>query len=537
MRQGKTRSSPDDRSADPDGRFGFQEDRFALRDDVRLQCDGTSVALTSPVSTFTLRGVGPGVIAALRRLAAGSVPFTEVTRGLAAGERARFDMVLGRIGHLLVHGVALNGRELLRVEHTARDASYEVADLTGLSGSTGLSGLPADSLLRLSRFAFCRSRADTLVLESPLCKVRMLLVTPGARELVAALGSASAPGELRVDGLSPAEITCLLGHLVGAGFVEVGGPGASGAAFPEDADPVLRQWDFHDLLFHSRIRTGRDDAPVGGVFPHLGELDPQPAVKPLPQGPVVPLHRPSLEEIAARDPVLTAAVEGRRSLREYGESPPTAEQLGEFLYRTGRVRVHFEPGPGEQPGGEIVGRPYPNGGSAYELELYLTVRRCAGLDPGIYYYDPVGHQLILVNTDAGDRQAMLTVAALSAGLTTDPDVLITMTSRFQRMSWKYSGIAYATTLRHTGVLYQTMYLVAAAMRLAPCGLGIGNADLAARVLGLDYLRESSVGDFILGSRPDADPGIWDAAQGWNYVNDAEWAAWAGSRLNRRADGS
>lgn len=515
MRQGKTRFSADDG-------FDLQGDRYALRDDVRLEVDGTSVALSSPVSTFMLRGVGHGVGEALRQLAAGPVPFAEVTQALTAGERARFDAVVGRIGHLLVRGVVLNGRELLRVENTARDASYDVADL---------SGLPGDSLLRLSRFAFCRSRADTLVLESPLCKVRMLLVTPGARQLVTALGSASTPDELDADGLSPAEITRLLRHLVGAGFVEVGEPGTPGTAFPEDADPALRQWDFHDLLFHSRIRTGRDDAPVGGVFPHLGELDPQPAVKPLPDGPVVPLHRPCLKEIAARDPVLTAAVEGRRSLREYGESPPTAEQLGEFLYRTGRVRVHFEPGPGEQPGGEIVGRPYPNGGSAYELELYLTVRRCAGLDPGIYYYDPVGHRLILVNTDAADRQAMLTVAALSAGLTTDPDVLITMTSRFQRMSWKYSGIAYATTLRHTGVLYQTMYLVAAAMRLAPCGLGIGNADLAARVLGLDYLRESSVGDFILGSRPDAPPGIWDAAQGWNYVNDAEWAAWAGSRLN------
>ncbi|MFE0171087.1 SagB family peptide dehydrogenase [Streptomyces sp. NPDC059002] len=474
------------------------------------------------MSTFTLRGVRQGVRDALRRLATGPVPLAEVTRALAPGERPQFDAVLGRIGHLLARGVVIGGREVLRVEDTARDAAYEVAEL---------SGLPADSLLRLSRFAFCRSRADTLVLESPLCKVRMLLVTAEARELVTTLGSPSALGQLRAERLSAdavAELAGLLGHLVGAGFVEVGAPGAG---FGEDADPTLRQWDFHDLLFHSRIRTGRDDAPVGGVFPHLGELDPQPAVKPVPEGPVVPLHRPSLEDIAARDPVLTAAIEGRRSLREYGESPPTAEQLGEFLYRTGRVRVHFEPAPGEQPGGEIVGRPYPNGGSAYELELYLTIRRCEGVAPGIYYYDPVGHRLILVNTDPGDRQAMLTVAALSAGLATDPDVLITMTSRFQRMSWKYSGIAYATTLRHTGVLYQTMYLVAAAMRLAPCGLGIGNADLAARVLGLDYLRESSVGDFIIGSRPGGDPGIWDAAQGWNYVNDAEWAAWAGSRLN------
>ncbi|MFF9349098.1 SagB family peptide dehydrogenase [Streptomyces sp. NPDC014734] len=468
------------------------------------------------MSTFTLRRVSEGLQGAFRRLLDGPVAMKEVSDGLAAGEHGQFAAFVDRAGHLLVRSVVVSGRELVRLELTARDAKYQVADVA------------ADSVVRLSRFALCRSREGRLVLESPLSTLRVLLVDRRARELVAQLGSPVPLRDLAVDGLGPSETAELLGHLVGAGFVDAG---TVESGFMRDEDQTLRQWDFHDLLFHSRIRTGRYDAPVGGVFPHTGKIDPQPAVKPLPSGPALALHRPSLEEIAARDPALTAAIEGRRSLRDYGESPLTAAQIGEFLYRTQRVRVHFVPGPGEQPGGEIVGRPYPTGGSAFELELYLTIRRCKGIDPGIYYYDPIGHQLILVNTDTRDRESMLTVAALSTGMEANPDVLITMTSRFQRLSWKYSGIAYATTIRHTGVLYQTMYLVATAMGMAPCGLGIGNADLAARVLGLDYLRESSVGDFILGSRPDGELGIWDSEQGWNYVNDAEWAAWAGSELN------
>jgi SagB-type dehydrogenase family enzyme len=100
-----------------------------------------------------------------------------------------------------------------------------------------------------------------------------------------------------------------------------------------------------------------------------------------------------------------------------------------------------------------------------------------------------------------------------------PDVLVTMAARFARVSWKYRSIAYATTLRHTGVVYQTMYLVATAMGLAPCGLGNGDADLAARAFGLDYLSESSVGDFILGSRPAVDVSQGDElAPGWSLVN-------------------
>jgi SagB-type dehydrogenase family enzyme len=317
----------------------------------------------------------------------------------------------------------------------------------------------------------------------------------------------------------------LLGHLAGAGLVELGTPSGR---FASDENPTLRQWDFHDLLFHSRIRSGRYDDPFGAVYPYTGQIEPQPAVKAPPDGPAVPLYRPSLDELLARDPALTVAIEGRRSVRDYDEQPMTAEQLGEFLYRVARVRAHFVPG--ADGGDEVAARPYPSGGAAYELELYLSVRRCAGLSEGIYYYDPVGHRLILVNTHPADRDAMFTVASRSTGLPNRPDVLITVTSRFQRLSWKYRSIAYATVLRHTGVLYQTMYLVATAMGLAPCGLGNGDADLAARVLGLDYLHESSVGDFMLGSLPPAAGNTTPPSADWQMANSPEWAVRASSML-------
>jgi SagB-type dehydrogenase family enzyme len=67
--------------------------------------------------------------------------------------------------------------------------------------------------------------------------------------------------------------------------------------------------------------------------------------------------------------------------------------------------------------------------------------------------------------------------------------------------WKYQSMAYALTLKHVGVLYQVMYCVATAMGLAACALGGGDSDAFAEATGLDYLAETSVGEFILGSRP------------------------------------
>ena len=55
-------------------------------------------------------------------------------------------------------------------------------------------------------------------------------------------------------------------------------------------------------------------------------------------------------------------------------------------------------------------------------------------------------------------------------------------------------------LKHVGALYQTMYLVATAMDLAPCCCGNGDADLFATAAGLNYYAQTSVGEFVIGSR-------------------------------------
>ena len=106
-------------------------------------------------------------------------------------------------------------------------------------------------------------------------------------------------------------------------------------------------------------------------------------------------------------------------------------------------------------------------------------------------------RLVQDNTQYID--AILTDAWSSAAQTVRPQVLITYVPRFARLAWKYRGMGYAASLKNVGVLYQTMYLVATAMNLAPCALGNGNAFLFAKAIGSDYFEESSVAEFMLGS--------------------------------------
>jgi SagB-type dehydrogenase family enzyme len=119
------------------------------------------------------------------------------------------------------------------------------------------------------------------------------------------------------------------------------------------------------------------------------------------------------------------------------------------------------------------------------------------------------HKLIQVSQSNEKIAALLKDACQSAAIEHKPQVLITLASRFQRMSWKYNTISYAATLKNVGVLYQTMYLVATDMGLAPCALGSGNSDLFADAAGTDYYAETSVGEFMLGTLPEKDePPPW-----------------------------
>ncbi|CAM5724231.1 hypothetical protein SALBM311S_00539 [Streptomyces alboniger] len=462
---------------------------WSLREDVRVETaeDGTAVELHGRWSDLRVRDPEPGLVETLRRMSLGPVSLDNVAPG---GSHRSWQRALLRLQDLVVRSLAFadNGQVLLSavpITHAARFSPEPP---------------PEGALLKLSRFAVLRREGDLFQLESPLSLHRVLLHRPEAQWVVAALGRPVSADKAGDDiPLARAVVREILGYLIGTGMVLVA-PNADGE-FEEDQDPVLRTWSANDMLFHTRSVMGRDDGDYGATFAHAAQIKPQPAVKNPPSGPVVRLPRPDLDELLDRDPPFTTALEGRRSVREYGGSALSLRTLGEFLYRTARVRSTGMVGDGETayPASD---RPYPTGGAAYDLELYLTVRDCPGLPSGIHYYDPQDHCLVLVNEDPVAAGELSAGAMAAAALTTPPPVLITLTSRFQRLSWKYSGLAYALVLKHVGALIQTFYLVGSAMGLACCAVCSEDVTVCAGALGLDWRAESPVGSFVLGPLSD-----------------------------------
>jgi SagB-type dehydrogenase family enzyme len=344
----------------------------------------------------------------------------------------------------------------------------------------------------LSRFAYLRSDQGRMILECPLGHAQIHCHASSVLEALHALTEPSAVSDVvrTVAGLHEESATILLNFLGNAlALVSVGDDQPN----PEVEDAVLAPWEFHDLLFHTRSRLGRHDHPYGGTFRFKNKLPPLPVIKKPMSSESIPLFRPDIEKLEQNDTPFTEVLERRASIREQGDSPISVQQLGEFLYRTARIKRLSEEG-------GVSFRPYPAGGALHELELYPLVDRCEGLAPGLYHYNPLAHELYKVASQNPYVQTLLRLASFTSTLDKLPQILLIVAARFQRMQHKYQSLTYSVILKNVGALYQTMYLVGTAMGLAPCALGGGHADLFAQAAGLNYLEETSVGEFILGTR-------------------------------------
>ncbi|MBD2677099.1 MULTISPECIES: PatA/PatG family cyanobactin maturation protease [Nostoc] len=357
--------------------------------------------------------------------------------------------------------------------------------------------------LTLSRFAYQHSYDGTMVLESPLSKFRIKLLDWRASALLAQLAQPQTLESLTPPPyLGPETAYQFLKLLFAAGFLTA-----------ESEPPALQLWDFHNLVFHSRSRSGHHDYPlIDNIIDRWLDF---PVVKPPMSDQIVPLPQPNLGALMYNDATLTEAIESRKSVREYDDNYPIAiEQLSELLYRTARVKELLEAeewfgdfwrkNPDHKLDfdyGKLSKRPYPSSGAMYELEIYLVVQHCRGLNLGVYHYDPLNHQLEQLMESKDNIINLLGYSWMGEVLSPRPQIILVITARFGRIFRRYRAMAYAAVLKNVGILYQNFYLVATNMGLAPCAIGSGNSDTFGRLIGLDYLEESVVGEFALGSLP------------------------------------
>jgi SagB-type dehydrogenase family enzyme len=188
-------------------------------------------------------------------------------------------------------------------------------------------------------------------------------------------------------------------------------------------------------------------------------------------------------------------LDARRSWREWPTAPIGFDTFSRFFWLSARTREPRE-------SRETITRPYPSAGAAYSLEIYpvLAPGAVESIDAGVFRYQPARHALEVISQTKADALPFLEAAARSAGSVSPPVVLI-ITSRFASQSESYGTLAYSLVLKEVGCLFQTLYLVAESLGLAPCALGGGSpTGRLARLVHTSEVAEPVVGEFMLGPR-------------------------------------
>jgi SagB-type dehydrogenase family enzyme len=359
----------------------------------------------------------------------------------------------------------------------------------------------------LSRLAYLRRRGNEMVLESPRSGALFRICDPKIAAAVAFLATPQKIGKFRRQSGFPG--IELLALLVDCQILfKLDASGDDGLR-PSEGDDNLVLWDFHDLLFHTHSTEGRQANPLGGVYPYTGALPPPPAVRPRWPGRKIDLRKLSAAPETASP--FAQLLHERHSTRDFDDQHPiTLAELAKFLDSTARIQSKWKSkldlGDGSDgPNVSYAARLYPSGGSAYELELYLAVANCEGLQRGFYHYDADRHALVPIGVRQQELDALLASAEFAMDAPGLPQVLITIAARFGRTSWKYSSIAYALILKDVGVLTQTLYLTATDMGLGGCAIGTSNIDLFSKMTGIEFHIEGPVGQFAIGRSREPGP--------------------------------
>ncbi|HST42215.1 MAG TPA: SagB family peptide dehydrogenase [Conexibacter sp.] len=477
--------------------------RWRTRPGVTIAPDGAeALAITVDGETSARLRPGAALAAALARFGAADGVGEEEIVAAAGGDAAavaRAHYALRRfVGNgLLVcdvlDGGAAGGAPLATVLPRRRDFALE-----GGASAPGAGGPPTQA--RLSRFALLRRDGDALLLACPGAGCELLLhderaagwfaaaaFAPVAVEREPSRADADAAARSDTGDDDAAARTALLRLALAHGLLE---------AAEAQESPAEASWEFHDRLFHHAARSFDDLVVRGGTFRFDGTLPSPPAIRPPHAGAEHAL--PAVEEDASSQP-LREVMERRRSRREMSEQPLPLRSLAAVLWRVARTTAHDRTGPQE-----TIRRPYPSGGSLHELELYVAVGRCEGLEPGFYHYRGDAHALTQLPGAAAPAAAMLDGAARAWGQEgAPPQVLVVLASRLPRLAWKYSGIAYKVSLLNAGVAIQSLSLVTTDLGLAGAAVGSGDPGLFAQATGCDPFEETSIAEFGFGAAAGA----------------------------------
>lgn len=169
---------------------------------------------------------------------------------------------------------------------------------------------------------------------------------------------------------------------------------------------------------------------------------------------------------------LEAALQRRRSLRQFADTPLRLAELGQLLWATQGVT-------------DAAGhRTVPSAGALYPLALYVVAGAVQGLPAGLYRYEPAGHGLLGAARPAGDVRTAVTATAARQGWLQQAPALLLITAQPESVQRRYRDRADRFIALEAGAAAQSLLLQAEALGLGGTLVGAVDEPALRAALGL-----------------------------------------------------
>lgn len=162
---------------------------------------------------------------------------------------------------------------------------------------------------------------------------------------------------------------------------------------------------------------------------------------------------------------LQQAITERRSLRKYSAEPISQEELSWLLYCSSWARDFRS---NERM--EITFRNVPSAGSRHPIETFVNIHRVTGLKPGLYYYHPIKHCLILID-ESQEIQNLIFEACFRQEMFRTSAVNFIFTAVPYRTVWRYGQRGYRYLYLDAGHIGQNLHLASEAIGCGACMIG------------------------------------------------------------------
>ena len=210
-------------------------------------------------------------------------------------------------------------------------------------------------------------------------------------------------------------------------------------------------------------------------------------------------HAPRIRlttEFVSMEYSLEQVLRARAARRDYVDRTVASDVFSTFLHWSCGIRRY---GPAYNTG-EFPIRFTPSGGGLQPWEIYVVANNVERLEQGLYHYRARDHSLEVLQR--GQMRSKMVELAFGVEFLHHASFVCIITCAPDRFHWKYGVRGYRTAHIDVGVLVQSMWYVATALRLRSLPISGFSDDGVDEFLGLDPQNEFSMILFVVGARPD-----------------------------------